>query len=473
MRKKVLFFAVALVMSVSFAVPAFAADHESDEGYNENVTYAGLYEIVGGIVNEQLGDQGLLNQGQDYVKNIVTAEIMNLLGNSDAVIGFASPILSGTLNSLINSSLAQSGLNLDPVDVSGILNEILGSDAVKKLLSSDLVAEILAKTVEYSVDAVMADALPDLNKAQADKDALVKKYSDYFFESTASNSGEINLIFTKVPYSYTYNMYWNYSVSFKTTSPYVALDVKGWNEALIKTGIVGDMALGGLSDIASFNVNDFTANLPQIIWSSAQKAVSDVISERIEAAKAQIYALIQTEIQNFKDKVKSDLVNELNRIFELKISISESLDNISTQIISHINDSKEYVGANKDKVIGDLKNLKNIVNAADKYTCLDLSKLDSIIDSLIKCLEDKNDKPPVVEPVLVSVAPSASVAKINGNKNDLTITIVGTYSDGSKKTVAEKTFSIDNNAIGTYNVGGYNVYVNTKGNVQIRECYIV
>jgi hypothetical protein len=70
------------------------------------------------------------------------------------------------------------------------------------------------------------------------------------------------------------------------------------------------------------------------------------------------------------------------------------------------------------------------------------------------------------------VAASASVEKQNGNKNDLTITITGKYSDGTTKVIAEKTFSIDNNAAGTYDVGGYSVYVDTKGNNQIRECYI-
>jgi len=34
-------------------------------------------------------------------------------------------------------------------------------------------------------------------------------------------------------------------------------------------------------------------------------------------------------------------------------------------------------------------------------------------------------------------------------------------------------FTIANNSAGTYGVGGYKVYVDTKGNTQIRECYIV
>jgi len=78
-------------------------------------------------------------------------------------------------------------------------------------------------------------------------------------------------------------------------------------------------------------------------------------------------------------------------------------------------------------------------------------------------------EPPVT---LVSATPTAYVTNLNGNKNDLTVTITETYSDGSKE-VFTKTFSINNNAAGSYDVGGYMVYVDTKGNTQIRECYIV
>jgi len=79
---------------------------------------------------------------------------------------------------------------------------------------------------------------------------------------------------------------------------------------------------------------------------------------------------------------------------------------------------------------------------------------------------------PVDEPTLVSAVPGAFVKKLSGNKNDLTITITETYSDDSVVIITE-TISISNNAAGTYEIGGYKVYVNTKGNDQIRDCYIV
>ena len=78
----------------------------------------------------------------------------------------------------------------------------------------------------------------------------------------------------------------------------------------------------------------------------------------------------------------------------------------------------------------------------------------------------------VYQRLLIDVTPVASVKKLNGNKNDLTITVTETYEDGTKE-VFTKTFSINNNAADTYVVGPYKVYVDTKGNDQIRACNIV
>jgi len=70
------------------------------------------------------------------------------------------------------------------------------------------------------------------------------------------------------------------------------------------------------------------------------------------------------------------------------------------------------------------------------------------------------------------ITPTAYVLKLTGNKNELTITILGRF-NGVQYKLISKTFLIDNNAAGTYQVGIFKVYVNTKGNVDIRECYII
>ena len=73
---------------------------------------------------------------------------------------------------------------------------------------------------------------------------------------------------------------------------------------------------------------------------------------------------------------------------------------------------------------------------------------------------------------IVGAIPTAFVNKLNGNLNDLNITVTELYSDGAENIIT-KTLKINNNAADIYEVGGYKVYVDTKGNTQIRECYIV
>jgi hypothetical protein len=68
------------------------------------------------------------------------------------------------------------------------------------------------------------------------------------------------------------------------------------------------------------------------------------------------------------------------------------------------------------------------------------------------------------------------VDKLTGDNNNLTISVAEKYPgiDGiGYEVVFTATHSIHNNAAGTYDVGPYKVYVDTKGNTQIRACYIV
>ena len=79
---------------------------------------------------------------------------------------------------------------------------------------------------------------------------------------------------------------------------------------------------------------------------------------------------------------------------------------------------------------------------------------------------------PIEDVVLLGATPEAWVEKLNGNQNRLFIKITESYSDGSTAIILWDGL-IANNAAGIYAVDDYLVYVNTKGNVQIRDIYIV
>ena len=78
-----------------------------------------------------------------------------------------------------------------------------------------------------------------------------------------------------------------------------------------------------------------------------------------------------------------------------------------------------------------------------------------------------------VPPVeFVGATPTAFVERLNGNQNILHITVIEHFDDGSTVYIHES-FIIDNNSDGTFTVGSYNVFVSTRGNIQIREIRIV
>ena len=76
------------------------------------------------------------------------------------------------------------------------------------------------------------------------------------------------------------------------------------------------------------------------------------------------------------------------------------------------------------------------------------------------------------KPTIISATPTALVNKLNGNTNELIIIITEKLYDGTTNTITQ-TFNINNNAADTYTVGPYKVYVDTKGNTQIRACHII
>ncbi|MCL1849505.1 MAG: right-handed parallel beta-helix repeat-containing protein, partial [Clostridiales bacterium] len=86
--------------------------------------------------------------------------------------------------------------------------------------------------------------------------------------------------------------------------------------------------------------------------------------------------------------------------------------------------------------------------------------------------QNPSQKPPAQATTHSDVEASAYVVKQSGNQNELHITVRTSLAGGyARETTA--TYLIKNNSMGTYKVGNYRVFVDTKGNDQIRSCYIV
>ncbi|MCL2766845.1 MAG: InlB B-repeat-containing protein, partial [Peptococcaceae bacterium] len=149
------------------------------------------------------------------------------------------------------------------------------------------------------------------------------------------------------------------------------------------------------------------------------------------------------------------------------IAIPEGVSNIRISNANWVDTTVWYANYMSSDVI---TLLKNRTNATLRF---DYAGENYVVNFNLDGTNPFDDiQPKSKTPTVVSATPSAYVTKLNGNQNDLTITVTELYSDGTTVSITS-TFRIDNNAANTYNLGGFQVFVDTKGNDQIRECRIV
>jgi len=74
--------------------------------------------------------------------------------------------------------------------------------------------------------------------------------------------------------------------------------------------------------------------------------------------------------------------------------------------------------------------------------------------------------------IITDALATAYVNQFPGNTNQLCIDVIEFYNDGNSF-LFKDVFTIANNASGVYTVGGYKVFVDTKGNTQIRDIHLV
>jgi hypothetical protein len=128
-----------------------------------------------------------------------------------------------------------------------------------------------------------------------------------------------------------------------------------------------------------------------------------------------------------------------------------------------IPENKNYVFFNGEKFTTNSVNVWQTCDSLNKWEIDKVFVNKAVLDRFVRLITPGE---------LVGAIPSASVKVKPGNTNLLTITVTETYSNGATSVITED-ITIRNNAAGTYNVGSYQVFVNTKGNDQIREIRIV
>lgn len=389
MSKKFIAALLVIVMIFSMTIPVFAAPSSN------RATIADLEVIVQGYVerhvenflNDNAVVDGVLSSFEAFVAEIALAAINDMLSNTEGLIDFTSPMISAMLNGVINSVLAEISPNIPDVDVSFIVNYVLTSaaviDAIDTILSIEIVNDIIQRTIEYAVADAIDYALSQIVFIPADADII---------ELSRRYAGEISG-FNVVPFPLTsaflgtslsnqsllvghsfdlVNPFWaieihshgflNLQRTYRVTGwqrtantnaldllinliPGVNLDINSFmsieNYVLARLGV--DVAGGTYDGIVNFDVDAFIAALPAIVLAAAQRAVVDVITERIEAYIDYVVGLVEAEIRRVKGWVQSEIDavmvvvrnairDAINVVLPIYTCVQETIETIRSRI---------------------------------------------------------------------------------------------------------------------------------------------
>ena len=218
--------------------------------------------------------------------------------------------------------------------------------------------------------------------------------------------------------------------------------------------------------------------LPQMDIDKADAALRGALLDVTEADKTLLNEIVELALSIDPDYLSPAIAEKFADLLEAaldaetyELSLPEEVNSAYTALFNLMKDPSflqsmvDYANMAKDTM-----RLKESFPEA-------LSNAQAVLDDPASSANDYFDAIKMLndalEPVvLLNAAPQASVEKLTGNMNILTIVITEYYSDGTID-ILEGVISIRNNAADIYNVDGYQVYVDTKGNTQIRDCYII
>jgi len=211
------------------------------------------------------------------------------------------------------------------------------------------------------------------------------------------------------------------------------------------------------------NVRDFGigfdfSNDFDLIWSEN----NTVVTVTFNTDTTEKIGLANLYIIRLRDMAGNSINQPIHHQFEIDTHISEIESILS--YIEYLNlDSQEFTVATWSRFIEALEALLQYL----EFGYNDVTRQE-LLASLETALRNLMPRP--------VATPSASVTQLNGNSNDLHVTITELLYSG-EEVVTTQIFRVRNNASDTFEIvtqfATYHVFVNTQGNTQIREIFIV
>lgn len=414
--KKLAAVLLVVILSFSVATPVLAGPSSN------RATVADLEVIVRGYVERHvdtfLGDGSLMDSAltafEVFVTELAVSTIHSILLDTEGLLDFTSPLISAAINDAVNSALAQIGPNVPDVDLSDavevVLRLILETGIIETILSIQLVNDILQRAAEYAVADAIDYAMGQLVFIPGDADVLElsRRYANEiagfnvvpfpltraFLGTSLANQGllvghSLDLVNPFWAIEIHSHGFLNLQRTYRVTGwqrtpntnaldtlvniiPGVNLDVNSFlsieNYVLTRLGV--DVIGGTYDGITNFDVDAFMAALPGVIWAATQRAVVDVITERVDAYIEHILGLIEYEIRKGQDWLQSEIDSIINTIrgtlqdavdaiLPVRASAQEAFDNI----LALIDKGVEKYFDTEARVIDAITRLEDIISS--------------------------------------------------------------------------------------------------------------
>ena len=336
-------------------------------------------EILRGMVEGNTQLLGFLGGAiGDMLAPLITGMISDFL-NPAELVGMAGPALAG----LIEGAIRDMGIELpSSISVEEIIDDVLNSGIVQGILGSDFLAKVIDGVIVALIAEVSMDALIP---------AVMASAIDGITEAIWNNGRPGTVTFTLFGFPVTQNL-WNTTGNNAWT----------WNALGVST-----YALANFANHINLDGIDFLDLLPDmdVLLNILLSVVTEVAKETYEEYRAVIEGLIREKIQAVKDAAITWIIAELNKILPIAISVYDSYQEIMAKVEAAIelyNMTKEQVEEIIDRLIALHDVVQNL--PIDAYKDQALSIINAVIAKLIECknnkFKDDDDDP---DPVFFTV----------------------------------------------------------------------
>lgn len=214
---------------------------------------------------------------------------------------------------MVNEALKD--IELPPqVDINKIIDDVIATDVVDKILTNQLTQEILERTIQYAVADIMdIIKLPTTGEVveTSKEELIVSVIEDILNAPLIKKEGNLG----GLAYSFDVNQYHELDISLNKIT-WIKWEVictpKGWNRDTIKQKIQLDLltVLGENTKVPDLSSIDYEA----IVKNAAKRAVIDIVNEKITEVKTAINVAIQNKINELKKEAEQSIKEAISNI---------------------------------------------------------------------------------------------------------------------------------------------------------------